>query len=503
MPRTEHWPACIAALVALLGCAAATAADSKPQPLRFEAPIMVARSAGFIALPLPAAAYARSEQRLADLRVVDSRDERVPFALLAPRRALETSDAVREAVLYPLPPAARGTSSGGAPALPVDVVVDGDRISVHRRALPPSSAELRGPSPGWLFDTGERRREQPPVRRLRLRWPAADAEFTAGFRVDSSDDLRSWRHAGVGQLIALRSPGGPLTQPLVELSAPAGRFVRLLWIDPQQAPVISGAGAITPGERSIDLDAATEVRADAAVDRDDPRALVFDLGAVLPIDELALHLGAGTRVVPARLQVKSRLEERWRELGGTVFSRFESGDLAAAAAAVAATSASPSNPASASTLTAAAASATTGASPPFPVDTQARFVRIVVDERVAALEPGDASLLARFRADTLVFASAGAPPYRLLAGSPDAAAGALPAATLAPRLADERPRFGVATLGSFREIEAAAQAAESREREARLRPIALWAVLLVGVALLSLMVWRLARGPRPANGAAP
>ena len=125
-------------------------------------------------------------------------------------------------------------------------------------------------------------------------------------------------------------------------------------------------------------------------------------------------------------------------------------------------------------------------------------MRAIADERAAALAADQVRLTAHARLATLVFATQGQPPFRLLAGSRDAPSGALPLSTLVPTLADERPRFGRATLGAFSIDAAAAQQAESAERDARWRPWLLWAVLLAGVAGLGALVWRLARaGPAP------
>jgi hypothetical protein len=42
---------------------------------------------------------------------------------------------------------------------------------------------------------------------LRLEW-SGPAEFTAGYRVEHSADLRAWRPGGAGQLMALTSAPG-------------------------------------------------------------------------------------------------------------------------------------------------------------------------------------------------------------------------------------------------------------------------------------------------------
>jgi len=97
---------------------------------------------------------------------------------------------------------------------------------------------------------------------------------------------------------------------------------------------------------------------------------------------------------------------------------------------------------------------------------------------------------------SIVFATQGEPPYRVLAGSPDAPAGALPVAMVVPQLESERPRFGRAALGEFAADADAARVADNAARLARLRPWLLWAVLVIGVAVLGALVWRLARsGP--------
>jgi hypothetical protein len=132
-------------------------------------------------------------------------------------------------------------------------------------------------------------------------------------------------------------------------------------------------------------------------------------------------------------------------------------------------------------------------SPALPLAGNLRFLRLIPDERAAAIDVGQVRLLVQAQLASLVFASQGQPPYALLAGSRNAPAGALPASTLVPRLDEERARFGRAVLGAFTVIEAAAREAERAEQQARLRPWLLWSVLVAGVALLGALVWRLAR----------
>ncbi|HEX4232986.1 MAG TPA: DUF3999 family protein [Caldimonas sp.] len=456
----------------MLGFTAAAGSAADPAPYRYRAPIVVDAPAPFVRLALPPAAYGYVEQDdLRDLRIVDARGERVPFAVLPALSSVHTSEQVREATLYPLP--ARPTAAGVWPS-PVDVVVEGDRISVHRRGVDKTVAPAPRESGGWLIDSGETRAGDPLPRSLRLHW-SAPAEFSATYRIESSDDLRQWRSGGSGQVMALQSAAGALTQPVVGLGDASGRFVRLVWADPATAPALTGATVLVAERHQVAVESARELvfaplaesRPGAAFDQAARRALVFDLGGALPVLDVDLRFAAGTHVAPVRLQGRTRADQPWRELGGGVFYRLERDH-------------------------------DVGTSPAIALPTTVRYLRVVADERAAALDPRSVQLVVHAALASLVIAMQGEPPLHLLAGSADAPAGALPIALVVPQLDSERARFGRARLGEFEVDAVAAQAAESAARSARLRPWLLWAVLLAGVAGLGALVWRLARtGPQP------
>jgi hypothetical protein len=472
MPLSDRRCAVLALWVAAL---VAPAAAQEPA-LRYEAPIAVQKPGTFIELPLPADAYARSRQpELRDLRIVDARGERVPFAWLPPRAAdTQAIESARDAVLYPLP--ARPLADGSWRA-PIDVVVEGDRISVKRLAQRGRSAEPGVRSAGWLFDLGERKPTDPVPQQLRLVWSSPN-EFSAAFDIATSDDLRSWRAAGVGQVLALQSSSGPLTQPNVMLPSSPGRFVRLVWADAATAPALSAARVVTTRHDTVARDAPTELvlvpkpapangatpgAADGAA-----RALDVDLGGALPVVGIDLQWAAGTQVAPVRLQGRSRPDEAWHELGSAVFYRLER-------------------------------QGSVSHSPTVALHATLRYVRVIPDERAAALVPAQTRVRVQAQLARLVFPAQGEAPYRLQVGSADPLAGALPIGTLVPALDDERGRFGAAGLADWVEVSAVARRDEARQREAALRPWLLWAVLIAGVAGLAFMVWRLTRtaGPPP------
>jgi len=476
MPLSDRWGRCGAQLALCAAAAVFTpVADAEEPAFRFEAPITVQRGAPFVELALPGAAYARSRAQGGDgggngprdLRIVDAGNEPVPFAWLAPRAGeVHASESLRDAVLYPLPakPAADGSWRS-----PVDVVVEGERIHVRRLSARGATTDGAARSGGWLIDLGERRPATPAPDQLRLAW-SGPSEFSAAFDIATSDDLRTWRGGGAGQLLALQSAGGALTQPNVLLRADSGRFVRLVWADAATAPALTGAKAVTTQRDTVALDAPTELTVEGAAPAKDTRerdpavarGVDFDLGGALPVFGVDLRWTAGTHVAPVRVLGRGRGNEAWRELGSAVFYRLDRQGAI-------------SN------------------SPTWALRTNVRYLRFVPDERAAALDPTQLRLHVQAELAHLVFATQGRAPYRAQIGSAEASAAALPVTALVPALADERRRFGAATLGDWTEMAAAARRDEAKQREAALRPWLLWAVLVGGVAVLAFMVWRLTR----------
>ena len=474
----------LAWLAVLPACALAQNVDAPP--LRYSAPVTVGTPGAFVRLPLPPEAYAKSRDgALADLRVVDATGARVPFALLRARPDELGYDDVRVPVsIYPLPPQA------AAETLPanVELRIDGGKLLLRSQAgtARPAAAVGVAARPGWLIDLGERQPDDPVPRHVELRW-SGPAEFSAGYRLDSSADLRQWRPAGGGQVMALAGAAGApgaatsLQQPRVALPAEPGRYLRLRWTDPAAAPAVTAGDAIAEQPRSRTLDAPATLKLAASpepagaapLDAQSARALHLDLGGVLDVRDLDLLLPPGTQVLPLRVQRRNAASERWFDVTAAVAYRIER----------------------------PAAQGGTSFSPPLTLNVSTRYLRVVPDERAPAIDSARTSAVARVQLASVVFAAQGTPPYRLLAGAAAPARvvdGALPLATLVPQLDAERARFGRAELGAFTEVAAVAQQVARDEQLAAWRPKLLWAVLLAGVAGLGFMVWRLARG-----GAAP
>jgi hypothetical protein len=487
---------CDRRMILWFGVAAATLASAQgtdAPDLRYAAPVTVAEPGAFVRLPLPPEAYAKSRDgALADLRVVDSAGTRVPFALLRARPDELGYDDVRMPVsIYPLPPQATGETLPAS----LDLRIEGGKLLLRSQAgvprpAPPAVAAASA-RPGWLIDLGERRPDDAVPRHVELRW-SGPAEFSAGYRLDASADLRHWRPAGGGQVMALGGASGAsgaatsLQQPRVALPADPGRYLRLRWTDAAAAPAVTAADAIAEKPRSRTLDAPATLKLAASPEPAGPaptdalaaRALHLDLGGVLDVRDLDLVLPPGTQVLPLRVQRRNGPTERWSDVTAAVAYRIER----------------------------PAAQGGTSFSPPLSLNVSTRYLRLVPDERAPAIDSARTSAVARVQLASVVFAAQGTPPYRLQVGAPPKLPlrdGALPLATLVPQLDAERARFGRAELGAFTEVPAVAQQVARDEQLAAWRPKLLWAVLLAGVAGLGFMVWRLARGRAGVVAGAP
>ena len=118
---------------------AAAASAAEEPAFRYAAPITVSSPGAFVQLPLPATAYGRSASaNLADLRIVDARGERVPFAVLG----LAVLATLVPVARLDLPEAERGVPLARAERRVLRRLLV-DRAAARRDALPVAD-EARG-----------------------------------------------------------------------------------------------------------------------------------------------------------------------------------------------------------------------------------------------------------------------------------------------------------------------------------------------------------------------
>lgn len=443
----------IATLLTLgLSLLSSVQAEERPQDYRQLLPLTLDGAGPWYRVELPMAVhYAARHADLRDLRIFNGAGQAQTYALLPGRsesRDEEQEHGVRWFPLY------ADAQQNNAPRLRVQRSTDGTLIELSGDEPSPAQRQLRG----WLLDASA---IDAPLVRLDLSWSGGEEGFQS-FSIEASDDLQHWRRWGEGQVARLSFAGDRIDQRQVELPARSARYIRMLWDSPRQAPELD---AVTLRSRRQAISPAPLVWSEpmqAQITNDGHYQ--WQLPQALPVERLRIHLDEPNTLAPVLFEARSVEKAPWRVLASGVFYRLpqdgrevRQDDLAL---------------------------------PAWPV----RQVRLKVDARGGGL--GDQAPTAAFavRATQLVFLARGEPPYRLAVGRGDVTSAALPVSTLIPGYSDERlasltvAQVDVAAVQST-EVDAPATAAMDWKRWG------LWAVLLLGVALLAAMAASLLRRP--------
>ena len=195
MRRSERWRAPRSAALRLRGARrlrrrVGTRADEPAVPLQRADRDRRSRRRSS-QLPLPPSAYAQrpAARPARPARRRRARRARAVRRARAARDEQQTTEQLRDAALYPLPP--RPAADGSWPS-PVEVVVEGDRISVAGAGRPSRGGrDAAARSGGWLIDLGERDASDPLPQWLRLALVRPGRVQRRATGIETSDDLRA------------------------------------------------------------------------------------------------------------------------------------------------------------------------------------------------------------------------------------------------------------------------------------------------------------------------
>lgn len=443
----------IATVLALsLSLVVGAQAEERQQDYRQHMPLTLEGNGPWYRVQLPMAVhYAAQHGDLRDLRIFDAQGQAQAYALLAGLQ--EARDEEQEHGVRWFPLYSDGQQSS-VPRLRVQRSTDGTLIELRDEEPATAQRQLRG----WLLDASA---IDAPLVRLNLSWRGGEEGFQR-FSIEASDDLQHWRAWGEGQVARLSFGDDRIDQRQVELPAQPARYLRLLWHSPQLAPELNGVTlrsrrqATTPAPLVWSEPMPAQVAGDGAYEWQLPQAL--------SLQRLRLELDEPNTLAPVWLEARAHKQEPWRALTSGVLYRLPQDGREVRLDEL--------------------------ALPGWPV----RQLRVKVDARGGGLGRKPPTAVFAVRATQLVFLARGEPPYRLAAGRADAASAALPISTLIPDYSAER-------LASLARAEVDASAVQPTE--ASVAPVdgphwkrwGLWAVLLLGVALLAAMATSLLRRP--------
>jgi len=443
----------ITAVVAMsLALIAGVQAEERPQDYRQQMPLTLEGSGPWYRVELPMAVhYAAQHGDLRDLRIFNAQGQAQAYALLAGQSESRDQEQEHGVRWFPLHADAQ---QGGVPRLRVQRSTDGTLIELTDDQPATAQRQLRG----WLLDASA---IDAPLVRLNLSWSGGEEGFQR-FSIEASDDLQHWRSWGEGQVARLSFGEDRIDQRQVELPAQPARYLRLLWHSPQQAPQLD---AVTLRSRRQSSSPAPLVWSEpmSAQAVGDGR-YEWQLPQALPLERVRITLDEPNTLAPVWFEARSREQDPWRALTNGVLYRLPQDGREVRLDEL--------------------------SLPGWPV----RQLRLKVDARGGGLGQQAPTAAFAVRATQLVFLARGEPPYRLVVGRSAATSAALPISTLIPDYSAER-------LAALARAEVDVGAAQAAVADVPATPNTdwkrwgLWAVLLLGVALLAGMAASLLRRP--------
>ncbi len=404
----------------------------------------------------------RSDQT--DVRVFDANGKPMPFSLLRPQTEVRVSERREGMAMFPLF-SDSPSDENPLPRVRLESNARGTLIEVVAEA-----GELRdegGTRRGWLLDLSDLEGQ---IVRLLLDWPEGEADGFQRFAIEGSDDLEAWRPLGSGQTVNTTFRGERIDQREVALPGLRSRYLRLIWLEPGEAPALQRISVVTgqtlasapPLNWSSPLTATRDAEGDYRLEL--PNSVRVER---LRIELPQLNTLASLEVSGGYLDREGR--EVWSPLGSGRVYRFpvegreaEQNEIALSPRAF------------------------------------SRFRLHTGGER-GGLDMPRLKVKLGMQPLQLVFFAGGEPPYRLAVGNPDAPPADLPMEILMPKIEGEMPAPGVALLGDALGVPGPAEPgdASAGPRAAwEWKNFLLWGALFVGVVLLGFMSLHILRSSR-------
>jgi len=403
-------------------------------------------------LELPEAVY-RGVTRadLGDLRVFNRAGDIVPHALRLPGMAVAAAPAPVAVPFFPL--YTHGVPDVAGRTLRIITDEAGTIVDATSEAIAVDATDRIA---AYLLDTSAL---QAPPARLTLAWEhPPDASFAVSVDVAASDDLSHWSSLVANVTLAdLRSGEAVLVHNEIDLPQRQAKYLRITWPAALSRVTLTGIQAV--------FRAAWEPLphrwhpVTGVADTEDPRNYDFDSGGHRPVDRARIGFATRNVAVEATLESRATPQDRWRNhYRGEFYSLEQAGTVLE------------SKPVE------------FGATPD-------RYWRFRIADRDQRLAGGPPVLTLGWVPQRLTFVAQGEPPYTVAFGSAVTTAAARPVDTLLHTMEEAQEQglivpaqaSAVFTLGGEEKLQQPAPPFPWKK-------LALWSVLLAGVALLAWMV---------------
>lgn len=453
---------------------AAAAPGDRPGDYSHAVAVSVSGKQSVVQLPLPRAVYLAARQPgLGDLRLFDAAGTPVPFAVIEQLRQAHENRSFAPVTVFPV----RGPA--GIRQLPHDLDIrtgaDGTVISITA----PGNRNAGDALVSLVLDLQGAARPPTPVSALVLGLPKEMDSYSAQVALDISDDLQEWEELAVASLSWLvNSQGASVRKDRIAFAPRAFRFARIRWIEGTPIEFATVSAELVARERQPERWESVVLEPGPATGAD----LVYEAPIAVPVESIGLDFQGRNVVMPVLVGHYRKAADRTASGKGplplqavanvTFFrltqngQRRESGDVAV------------------------------------PVTHASQWVvrpRNNLPER-----PG---LRLRWKPEVIVFVAGGQQPYTLAFGREGVRSSRVPVSQVAPGFSVrelamlERARAGDPVLQQAGD--AFVRAGGEERQASRTRVTWLWALLLVGVAALAWMAWKLSRQMKESSAGPP
>jgi hypothetical protein len=455
---------CLFAVMSVFSCCSwaqptAQPALQQPRPLRPQdflhaAPMAIDGSAAIYQAILPLAVYQGTlRSDLGDLRVFNAQGEIVPHAV---RRIAATSSRPLAPLTLPHFPLYAESARDPA-ALRLRVRTDASGTIVDLAADAPGATKKPQQLTAYLLDASAVQR---PLQSLEISWKGTPSAFTGTLQVEASDDLANWRSVISAPVSYLEFQGHRLEQRSIELPQLRAKYLRLSWPQQQTAVEFASVSAEPAALHTETPRAWISTQGRLQPSQSDEYA--FDLGAHAPVDRLRVDLPQINTLVEARLFTRASLQAQWQWVADSVLYRLSNAGQELRSADIV-------------------------------INTHStRYWLLKVDQTGGGIGQGAPKLHAGWIPNQLLFVARGGAPFQIAYG----AAKVPPAEVAIDRLllgyqADGPLQAKLAEVGVS--IGIAPQATAPLKAQLPWKKYLLWAILVLAVALLGWMAYRLAR----------
>jgi Protein of unknown function (DUF3999) len=204
-------------------------------------------------------------------------------------------------------------------------VIDGD-LSIHVernpqgtiidvRAAEQKESSATGPIRAYLVDIGSQKR---PIDALELAWADQTTDFLGELKVETSDDLSTWRPLATAAVANLSYQGYQLDRSRISLPHPNARYLRISWPANRPLAEVSSITALAHQKTTTNQPQRRRLKLKALPVVGQPQVYLADLGGGLPVERVQIQLTESNGLATARLSsgdsTTKPKREHWRGL---------------------------------------------------------------------------------------------------------------------------------------------------------------------------------------------